>query len=141
MYSDDVVYKTPENFDIISYMDIVADELKSGISLFKSKNEKIVAVFGSARTKSNDKEYLIAEETGKKLVENGFSVITGGGPGIMEAALKGAFLKHGDTYGVNVVLPHEQESNKYIKNGYVCKHLFTRKVLLTRNVCGYIDFS
>ncbi len=123
MYSDDVVYKTPENFDIISYMDIVADELKSGISLFKSKNEKIVAVFGSARTKSNDKEYLIAEETGKKLVENGFSVITGGGPGIMEAALKGAFLKHGDTY---------------IKNGYVCKHLFTRKVLLTRNVCGYI---
>ena len=91
MYSDDVVYKTPENFDIISYMDIVADELKSGISLFKSKNEKIVAVFGSARTKSNDKEYLIAEETCKKLVENGFSVITGGGPGIMEAALKGAF--------------------------------------------------
>lgn len=138
MYSDDVVYKTPENFDIISYMDIVADELKSGISLFKSKNEKIVAVFGSARTKSNDKEYLIAEETGKKLVENGFSVITGGGPGIMEAALKGALLNHGDTYGVNVVLPHEQESNKYIKNGYVCKHLFTRKVLLTRNVCGYI---
>lgn len=138
MYSDDVVYKTPENFDIISYMDIVADELKSGISLFKSKNEKIVAVFGSARTKSNDKEYLIAEETGKKLVENGFSVITGGGPGIMEAALKGALLNHGDTYGVNVVLPHEQESNKYIKNGYVCKYLFTRKVLLTRNVCGYI---
>lgn len=138
MHSDDVVYKTPVNFDIISYMDTIADELKSGISLFKNKDEKIIAVFGSARTKINDKEYLMAEETGKKLAENGFSVMTGGGPGIMEAALKGAFLSNGNTYGVNVVLPHEQESNKYVKNGYVCRHLFTRKVLLTRNVCGYI---
>lgn len=138
MHSDDVVYKTPENFDIISYMDTVADELKAGISLFKNKNEKIIAVFGSARIKSNEKEYLMAVETGKKLAENGFSVMTGGGPGIMEAALKGAFLNDGNTYGVNVVLPHEQESNKYVKNSYVCKHLFTRKVLLTRNVCGYI---
>ena len=108
MHSDDVVYKTPENFDIISYMDTVADELKSGISLFKNKDEKIVAVFGSARTKDSDKEYLMAEEIGKKLVENGFSVMTGGGPGIMEAALKGACLNNGNTYGVNVVLPHEQ---------------------------------
>lgn len=138
MHSDDVIYKTPANFDIISYMDTVADELKAGITVFKNSKEKIVTVFGSARTHENEKEYQIAEELGRKLAENGFSVMTGGGPGIMEAALKGAFLNKGQTYGINVILPYEQESNGYITRGYRCKHLFTRKVLLTRNVCGYV---
>ncbi len=138
MNNDDVIYKTPVNFNIISYMDTVADELKSGIALFENNNEQIVVVFGSARTKYDETEYMIAEKLGKKLAENGFSVMSGGGPGIMEAVLKGAFLNNGNTYGINVVLPHEQESNKYVKKGYICKHLFTRKVLLTRNVCGYV---
>lgn len=137
MYSEDLIYKTPEKFDIMSYMDVVANELKTGISLFNN-NEKIITVFGSARADIYEKEYLLAEQLGQKLAENGFSVMTGGGPGIMEATLKGAFLHSGNTYGINVVLPHEQDSNKYIAKGFVCKHLFTRKVLLTRNVSGYI---
>ena len=76
MHSDDVIYKTPANFDIISYMDTVADELKAGVTVFKNSKEKIVTVFGSARTHENEKEYQTAEELGKKLAENGFSVMT-----------------------------------------------------------------
>lgn len=137
MHKDDVIYKTPEGFDLISYMDNIADELKRGLSLFKSSEKKVV-VFGSAREKENDKYYKMSVELGKKLVSKGYAVVTGGGPGIMEAALKGAYENHGETYGINIILPHEQHNNKYIKNSYLCDHLFTRKVLLIRDMKAYI---
>lgn len=138
MKKDDVIFKTPKGFDLYAYMDNVADELREGLSIFKGDDEKVVVVFGSARILSDEEFYREAEHLGKLLVEAGFSVKTGGGPGIMEAALKGAVNAGGNTYGINVVLPHEQSSNPYVLNGYTCDHIFTRKVLLTRNVCGYV---
>ncbi len=138
MYSDDIIYKTPKDYDLVSYMDTIADELKKGITLFKNKNEKKVVVFGSARLKEDDKYYKMTVLLGGLLAEKGYAVMTGGGPGVMEAALKGAYENKGQTYGINIILPHEQHNNVYIKNGLVCSHLFTRKVILIRDVAGYI---
>jgi uncharacterized protein (TIGR00725 family) len=79
-----------------------------------SKIGPCVSVFGSARTKNDNKYYLLAEEIGRKLVAAGFGVITGGGPGIMEAGNKGAFEAGGKSVGLNIELPFEQFQNRYI---------------------------
>src|SRR5438552_1158224 len=72
-----------------------------------------VTIFGSARTKPNNRYYKAAEQTARLLADSGFGVITGGGPGIMEAANKGAFEAGGMSVGCNITLPQEQEANKY----------------------------
>lgn len=138
MHSDDIIYKTPKNYDLVTYMDTVAEELKKGILLFKDKTEKKVVVFGSARIKPEDEIYQSTVKLGSLLSEKGYAVMTGGGPGIMEAALKGAFENNGETYGINIILPNEQHDNVYIKDSFLCSHLFTRKVILMRDVAGYI---
>ena len=73
-----------------------------------------VSIFGSARTKPNSPYYELAEEIAKKVTEHGYGVITGGGPGIMEAANKGAFENDGYSVGCNIVLPREQKPNPYL---------------------------
>ena len=73
-----------------------------------------VSIFGSARTKPEDKYYKLAESVAKGIVEAGYGVITGGGPGIMEAGNKGAIRGGGISVGLNIDLPHEQESNAFI---------------------------
>src|SRR5690625_1396116 len=73
-----------------------------------------VSVFGSARLKPESKYYKLAEDVARKITDNGYGVITGGGPGIMEAANKGAYENKGTSVGINISLPFEQESNKYI---------------------------
>ncbi len=78
-----------------------------------SRIGQAVSVFGSARSTSDTPHYKNAVKIGAKLVEKGFGVITGGGPGIMEAANKGAFEANGVSVGLNITLPHEQEGNAY----------------------------
>jgi len=99
-----------------------------------------VTVWGSARVKEGDEWYKKAVEVGKLLVENGYTVITGGGPGIMEAANKGATLAGGNSIGLNIELPHEQKPNPYIKTLISFRYFFTRKVMFVKYAKGFIIF-
>ncbi|MEI6594660.1 MAG: TIGR00730 family Rossman fold protein [Bacteroidota bacterium] len=99
-----------------------------------------VSIFGSARTKQDHKYYLLAEEIAKKLVAAGFGVITGGGPGIMEAANKGAFEAGGKSVGLNIELPFEQTNNKYLDHDKIINfdYFFVRKVMFMKYAQGFI---
>ena len=99
-----------------------------------------VSIFGSARTKPGHKHYELATEIAKRLAEEGFGIISGGGPGIMEAANKGANLASGRSVGLNISLPFEQTSNPYIDRDTSINfdYFFVRKVMFTKYSQGFI---
>ncbi|MEQ8581863.1 MAG: TIGR00730 family Rossman fold protein [Marinoscillum sp.] len=99
-----------------------------------------VSVFGSARTKDDDKYYKMAEEIAAKLVRHGYGVITGGGPGIMEAGNKGAHKQGGKSVGLNIDLPFEQFNNVYIDRDKLINfdYFFVRKVMFVKYSQGFI---
>ena len=99
-----------------------------------------ITIFGSARTPENHKYYKMAREIASLLVENGYGVITGGGPGIMEAANRGAAQANGKSVGLNIKLPFEQENNQYIDSDKLISfdYFFVRKVMFVRYSQGFI---
>lgn len=101
-----------------------------------------VSMFGSARTASDQNYYKIAQETAKKITQKGFGIITGGGPGIMEAANKGAQEGDGKSVGLGITLPHEQGLNAYVDKDYVINfnYFFARKVMFVKYAQGFIVF-
>jgi uncharacterized protein (TIGR00730 family) len=99
-----------------------------------------VSIFGSARTTPDDPYYQAAEETGRLLVDAGFAVITGGGPGIMEAANKGAVDAGGDSVGCNIELPFEQGMNEYVRIAVNFRYFFVRKTMFVKYAEGFIIF-
>jgi uncharacterized protein (TIGR00730 family) len=99
-----------------------------------------VSVFGSARTPAAHPEYKAAQETGALLARAGYSVITGGGPGIMEAANRGAFEAGGTSVGCNIELPHEQFSNQYLTLSMKFKYFFVRKMMFVKYSDAFIIF-
>jgi hypothetical protein len=99
-----------------------------------------VSVFGSARTPANDRYYQLAVECGRKLVASDFAVITGGGPGIMEAANKGATEAGGTSVGLNIALPMEQLPNPYQNVEVDFRYFFIRKVMFVKYARGFIIF-
>ena len=117
----------------------IMSEFVEGFETFVKLPPSIV-IFGSARTDRNSKYYKMAEETARAIVEKGFGITTGGGPGIMEAANKGAAEAGGSSAGINVVLPFETESNKYVQRNKMItlRYFFVRKVLLTKYAQGFV---
>lgn len=105
-----------------------------------NKLEPCISVFGSARTKPEDPNYQLAVDVAKKLVDAGFGVITGGGPGIMEAANKGAYMNGGLSVGLNINLPFEQSHNPYIDPDKNIDHryFFVRKVMFVKYAQGFV---
>ncbi len=99
-----------------------------------------VSIFGSARTKPDNKYYKLAERIAKNLTENGYGVITGGGPGIMEAGNKGAHIAGGTSVGLNITLPFEQHDNPYIDSDKSIDfdYFFVRKVMFVKYSQGFI---
>jgi uncharacterized protein (TIGR00730 family) len=97
-----------------------------------------VTVFGSARFKENHRYYKLAREVGAELAAAGFATLTGGGPGIMEAANRGAHEAGGLSLGLNIILPHEQSANPYVDKSVEFHYFFTRKVMLVKYSCAYI---
>src|SRR6516164_3355953 len=97
-----------------------------------------VTVFGSARFKETHPYYKLAREVGRQLARAGLATITGGGPGIMEAANRGAFESGGKSYGLNIQLPHEQSVNPYVHKSIEFRYFFVRKVMLVKYSCAFI---
>jgi len=97
-----------------------------------------VSIFGSARTKPDHPYYKKTEEIARLLSDAGFSVISGGGPGIMEAANKGAFYGKSPSVGLNIQLPHEQHNNPYQNISQTFKHFFARKVMFVKFASAYV---
>lgn len=97
-----------------------------------------ITVFGSARFKEENPYYQKAKEIGKQISELGFTVMTGGGPGIMEAANRGAFENGGMSVGCNIQLPFEQKPNRYMQRSITFEHFFVRKVLLVKYSYAFI---
>ena len=130
----------------------VIDDLKLGESwrLFKIMGEFVegveglhdlgpaVSIFGSARTQPNDPQYLKATEIAARFVKEGFSVITGGGGGIMEAANKGAAEAGGNSVGLNIRLPFEQKPNPYANIQMEFNYFFIRKVMFIKYAAAYV---
>jgi uncharacterized protein (TIGR00730 family) len=99
-----------------------------------------VSVFGSARTKPDDPYYRQAEETSRLLAKAGLAVITGGGPGIMEAGNKGAFEAGGTSVGLNITLPQEQEGNRYQTISLDFHYFYARKVMFVKYASAFVCF-
>ena len=99
-----------------------------------------VSIFGSARSKPGDADYEAAQETAALLAAEGFAVITGGGPGIMEAANRGAFEAGGLSIGCNIELPFEQRPNPYQTRSLKFKYFFVRKMMFVKYSLGFIIF-
>jgi hypothetical protein len=105
-----------------------------------SKIEPAVSIFGSARAKEDHRDYKKARKLGKMLAENGITVLTGGGPGIMEAANRGATESGGQSIGVNIELPLEQKPNPYAKKIISFNYFFVRKVMLVKYASAFVIF-
>ena len=99
-----------------------------------------ISIFGSARTKEDNPYYKTAVELSELIVKNGYGVITGGGPGIMEAGNLGAVRQNGDSVGLQIQLPFEAHPNQYINHLVDCRYFFTRKVFFLKYSQAFVAF-
>lgn len=102
--------------------------------------KEAVSIFGSAKAQASSKFYKIAEETASRLVKSGYAIITGAGPGIMEAANKGAKKAGGESIGLNILIPIMQKPNKYITKLLEFKYFFCRKVMFAKYSKAFVVF-
>ena len=113
-------------------------EFLRGYEFFGDLEQPCVTVFGSARFKAGSPYYRMARTLGRRLAEEGFPVMTGGGPGIMEAANRGAHEAGGTSLGCNITLPMEQKENPYLDRFIEMSHFFVRKVMLVKYSCAFV---
>lgn len=115
-------------------------EIGAGFRLLSGHLGKAVAVFGSARSGREDPLYTVAQALGSRLTTEGFAVITGGGPGLMEAANRGALDAGGTSVGLGIELPHEQSLNSYLNLSMTFRYFFARKIMFVRYATGFVVF-
>jgi uncharacterized protein (TIGR00730 family) len=118
----------------------IADEFLEGFLTVARISKPAVTIFGSARVGESHPAYRAALETGRLFAQAGFTVVTGGGPGVMEAANRGAQGGGGQSVGFNIELPHEQESNRYLDVSLTFSHFYARKTMFVKAAEGFVIF-
>ena len=133
-------FQVESNRELWSIFKVMGEFVEGYDSLLKIG--PCISIFGSARTKPGTKYYEMAVKTAACIVENGFGVITGGGPGIMEAGNKGAYQAGGKSVGLGIELPREQGVNRYVSPEYEInfRYFFVRKVMFVKYAQGFIVF-
>lgn len=118
----------------------IADEFFQGFETVSMLTKPAVSIFGSARIAESHPYYAAAVEVGRRFAQAGFTVVTGGGPGLMEAANRGAQEGGGLSVGFNIELPHEQESNPYLDVNLTFRHFYARKTMFVKAAEGFVIF-
>ena len=118
----------------------IMSEVVDGFEVMSDLTAPAVSIFGSARVGPEDPVYGLAERTAAQLVKAGYAVITGGGPGVMEAANKGAFEAGGQSAGLHIHLPLEQKSNNFINLRSEYRYFFVRKLMFVKYAMAYVAF-
>jgi uncharacterized protein (TIGR00730 family) len=118
----------------------IAREFREGFELVDRIDRPAVTLFGSARVAESHPTYAAARETARRFAEAGFAVVTGGGPGVMEAANRGCKEGGGLSIGFNIALPHEQEPNPYLDISHTFQHFYARKTMLVKASEGFVMF-
>ena len=118
----------------------IGEEFHAGFEAVARIDRPAVTIFGSARVDEHDDVYARARETARLFVEAGFAVVTGGGPGVMEAANRGAQEAGGLSVGFNIELAHEQDANPYIDLLHTFQHFYARKTMLVKAAEGFVLF-
>jgi uncharacterized protein (TIGR00730 family) len=126
--------------DLAGHVARIAEEFRDGFIAVDRIGRPAITVFGSARVGEDHPAYREAREVGKRLAEAGFAVVTGGGPGVMEAANRGAQEGGGLSVGFNIELPHEQRSNPYLDIGLTFNHFYARKTMFVKAADGFVIF-
>ena len=124
--------------DLEAEVELIAREFRAGFDAVDRIGAPGVTVFGSARIPESSADYAEAREVGRRLAEAGFAVVTGGGPGAMEAANRGAREAGGVSVGFNIELPHEQRANPYLDIALTFRHFYARKVCLVKASEGFV---
>jgi uncharacterized protein (TIGR00730 family) len=126
--------------DLTGHVALIAAEFLEGFEAVEQIGRPAITVFGSARVREDHPSYAAAREAGRRLAEAGFAVVTGGGPGVMEAANRGAQEAGGLSVGFNIELPHEQGSNAYLDIGLTFRHFYVRKTMFVKAAEGFLIF-
>jgi len=124
--------------DLDAEVAMIAEEFRDGFEAVERIGQPAVTVFGSARVPETDEAYRAARVVGRILAGAGFAVVTGGGPGVMEAANRGARDAGGRSVGFNIALPHEQRPNPYLDVEFTFRHFYARKVALVKASEGFV---
>ncbi len=120
--------------------DRIAKEFYDGFQAVERIDRPAVSVFGSARIRAGSPEYQAARETARRFGEAGWAVVTGGGPGVMEAANRGCKEGGGLSVGFNIELPHEQHVNPYLDISLTFRHFYARKTMFVKPAQGFVVF-
>jgi uncharacterized protein (TIGR00730 family) len=126
--------------ELRSHTALIADEFYEGFMAVETIDRPAVSIFGSARIADDSPEYAAARATAKLFGEAGWAVITGGGPGVMEAANRGCKEGGGLSVGFNIELPHEQHVNPYLDISLTFRHFYARKTMFVKPAQGFVVF-
>ena len=129
-----------EDQDLERHVRRIAEEFRVGFEAVDRIDRPAVSIFGSARVRESHRWYEAARGVARRLAEAEFAVVTGGGPGVMEAANRGAQEGGGLSIGFNIELPHEQHENPYLDVSLTFQHFYVRKTMFVKSAVGFVIF-